>query len=124
MITSLDPVKAALRMFTPPKRPLLGLVYISMGGPAEVTLTGGKVVIDGKHVAGLVLITYLLSMLLPPRPLESPPPEDSDLGLLNGSIIMAEVEDDGGCMPGIGVFGLEEDLPLGLLARLCFLYLT
>ena len=37
MITSLDPVKAALRMFTPPKRPLLGLVYISMGGPAEVT---------------------------------------------------------------------------------------
>ena len=76
-------------------------------------------------MAGLVLIIYLLSILLPPpRPLESPPPDDSDLGLLNGSIIMAEVDDDGGCMLGIGVFGLEEDLPLGLLARLCFLYLT
>ena len=53
-----------------------------------MTCTGGSVVMDGKLVMGLVLMMYLLSKLLNP-----PPPEDSDLGLLNGSII--EVDEGG-----------------------------
>lgn len=99
-------------MFTPPNRPLLGLVYISMGAG---DVTGGSVVMEGTLVmVGLVLMMYLLSKM-PPMP-----PEDSDLGRRKGSII--EVEEGG--WGGPGVLGLEEGLPFVLLARLCFLYLT
>ena len=136
VITSLDPVRAARRMLTPPRSPLFGLGYISIGAGEEAT---GRVVIgvSPQVVTGSGFIKNLAVSIMPPPLPPLPPlplPEDSDLGRRKGSKSMPDVEEGIVWSGGPGVLGVEEDFPLLpplppptpplLLARLCFLYLT
>lgn len=118
-ITSFDPVKAARRILTPPRSPLLGLGYISRGIEEGEDAIGRLVmVVIPQLLAGSVLtMNFVVGG-------SKPDPDDSDRGRLKGSRSMPDVEL--GILWGPGVLGVEEDLPLeGLeFALLCFLYLT
>ena len=120
IITSFDPVKAARRILTPPRSPLLGLGYISRGIEEGEDAIGRLVmVVIPQLLTGSVLtINFVVGCG------SKPDPDDSDRGRLKGSRSMPDVEF--GILWGPGVLGVEEDLPLeGLeFALLCFLYLT
>ena len=76
ILTSLEPVSAALSILTPPRSPLLGLGYKSNGAGEDAMGRLVMVVIPQLLTGSTVLTMNLGSM---------PDPDDSDLGLRKGS---------------------------------------
>ena len=76
-LTSLEPVSAARSILTPPRSPLLGLGYKS-NGAGEDAIGRLVMVVIPQLLTGSATLTMNLGSM-------HPDPDDSDLGLRNGS---------------------------------------